>query len=218
MEIMEKERGEIQEKYKWDLSIMYKDDMEWEADFDKVSRDIVSFTQLSGTLGKSAEGLLTVLRKKDEISRVYEKLSSYAMRKNDEDTRCTEGTRLKNKIISLGAEFSEAAAFFEPELMSISDEQIKSFLDKNQDLITYKQYLDNILRFREHTLSIGEEKILASASEILTVPSKTYTVLNNADIKFGKIKDEDGNTVELSKRNYSKYISSQDREVEKNHF
>lgn len=218
MKIMEKERSEIEDKYKWDLSIMYNDSESWEIDFDVLSDRIKTFSKFRGILIINVTNLFEALQEKDQISRMFEKLSSYATRKNDEDTRDTDSTKLKNKIISLGAEFSEIASFFEPELMQLTEDKLQSFFDENKDLGLYNHYLKNILRFKDHTLSPEEEKIIASASEVLAAPSKTFSKLNNADIKFSNIKDEDGNVTELSKGNYSKYIASQNRDVRQSAF
>ena len=218
MEIKRKERSEIKEKYKWDLSVMYKDEKSWQNDFDILEKKIHDFAKFKGTIANGSYSLLLLLKEKDDISIMYEKLISYAMRKSDEDTRDTNSSRLKNKITSLGAEYNVLASFFDPELMQLGEDKIKIFLEDGEDLKVYEQYLMNIMRFKNHTLSLEEEKIIASASEVLACPSRTFTKLNNADIKFGTIKDEEGNLVELSKGNYSKYIASQDRNVRKETF
>lgn len=218
MEIKSKERSEIEEKYKWDLSIMYSSDEKWDEDFQGLSEDVKLFASFANTLGESAKHLLDVMHKRDEMIKIYEKLAGYAMRKSDEDTRNDEGTKLKNKVIMLGSAFSEADAFFEPELLSIGSNKIASFMDEDKDLKLYAQYFDNVFRFKDHTLSPTEEKILATASEVLASPNKTYTMLHNADLKFGSINDEEGNNVELTKGNYARYVSSQDRDVRKEAF
>lgn len=213
-----KERHEIKEKYKWDLSIVYKNNAEWEKDYSAVSKALKGLLRFKGKMSESSDSLLRALKKKDEISRKFEKLASYAIRKSDEDTRNDENAKLKSKIFSLGAEFSEIASFFEPELILIGKGKIKKFINENDNLKVYRHYLDNVLRFKDHTLSVDEERIIASASEMISSPDKIHTILNNADIKFGNIKDEKGNVIELTKGNYGNYISSQDREVRKTTF
>ena len=218
MEIKIKERSEIEEKYKWDLKLMYESTLEWEKDFEILNEKVSKFLNFKGKLLKDSKTLLQALQCKDEIGRLFEKLSSYAVRKSDEDTRDNQSDRLKNKIIALGAEVSESTSFFEPELIKLSEKKKVQFLDENDSLKGYEHYLNNILRFKNHTLSESEERILASASEILESPSRTFSKLNDADIKFGNITLEDGNIVELSKGNYNIYIKSHNREVRKQAF
>jgi oligoendopeptidase F len=218
MEIKEKERYEIDNKYKWDLSIMYKDEQSWEMDYNELDKKIKTFSKFKGILSSNSNNLLDALKEKDNINRVFEKLASYAFRKSDEDTRKANSTRLKSKIVSLGAEFGEISSFFETELIQIGDTKIKTFINENNSIKPYAHYLENILRFKDHTLSLEEEKIIASASEILSSPSNIFTKLNNADIKFTNIIDEKGNVIELSKGNYSIFIASRNREVRKSAF
>ncbi|MFA5407199.1 MAG: oligoendopeptidase F [Bacilli bacterium] len=213
-----KERSEIAEKYKWNLTIMYKDDQAWHRDFEKLAKEIKAFSKFKGIFTVDANTLADALRASDEISRQFEKLASYAMRKSDEDTRNTIGTELKSKITSLGVEFGENASFFEPELIELGWDKIGSYIKTNTTLKVYRHYLANILRYKPHILSLAEEKILASTNEITSTANNVFTKLNNADIKFGDIKDEKGNVIELSKGNYGKYVASQDRAVRKNAF
>jgi oligoendopeptidase F len=215
MEIRARERSEIDEKYKWDLSVVYNSIDKWEEDFNVLENMMENFIHYKGKVLSDSDKLLEVLKTKDEIGRLYQKLSSYAMHRSDEDTRDSASDKIKNKIATLGATFDEESSFFVPELMKLNRNRLSLFLNENDGLKIYSHYLKNILRFKKHTLSIKEEKILASASEILTFPSKTFSKLNDADIKFGNIKDEEGNIVQLSKGNYVKYISSQDRKVRK---
>jgi oligoendopeptidase F len=218
MEIKQKDRNEIEEKYKWDLSIMYSNEAEWEKDFEKLRSDMQDFSKYKGTLGNSSSDLLEALQQKDNINRKYEKLASYAMRKSDEDMRNTNGAKLKNMIFSLGSEFTQISSFFDPELINVGKSKIEQFLDEKEALMTYCHYLENVIRFKEHTLSFEEEQIIANATETLSSPSRIFSVLNNADMKFDSIKDEKNNFVELTSGNYIKYISSQNREVRKNTF
>jgi oligoendopeptidase F len=218
MAIKGKERNEISDKFKWDLSIVYKDETAWEKDFNFVEEKMNQFSNFKGTLLNSSNNLLNALKAHDEIGQIYDRLSSYAVRKNDEDTRDNNSTKLRNRISKLGADFSEMESFFGPELMELDDSKLKSFLDENKKLRLYTHYLEGVMRFKSHTLSSAEEKIIASASESLAAPSQIFSKLNNADIKFGNIKDEEGNTVELTKGNYSKYIASRSRNVRKKAF
>lgn len=218
MEIKIKERSEVEDKYKWDLTIVYKSIEEWEKEFEILKKKAYEFPNFKGKLLNDSTTLLKALQKKDEIGRIFEKLSSYAMRKSDEDTRDNENDRTKNKIISLGVEIDEITSFFEPELIKLTVEQMSKFLDENETLRLYQHYLENVLRFKEHTLSENEERIIASAGQVLTSPSMIFSKLNDADVKFGNITDENGNTVQLSKGNYSTYIRSHDRNVRKQAF
>lgn len=218
MHVTVKERNEIDDAYKWDLTVIYSSIDEWNNDFERLEREIKNFSKYEGKISLGSNTLLESLQMRDKLFLVYERLSSYAMRKSDEDTRNNDNLKLKNKINSLGTEISEITSFFEPEITMIGRNKILSFVNENEDLKVYKHYLETVLRYEKHILSPNEEKIIASASEVISSPSNVYSVLSNADIKFGNIEDENNKSVELTKGNYTKYITSQNREVRKSAF
>jgi Oligoendopeptidase F len=61
---------------------------------------------------------------------------------------------------------------------------------------------------RAHTLSVPEERLLAGASDIFEASEKTYGVLDNADLQFPVVQDEDGNDVKLSQGLYGVLLES----------
>ena len=106
-------------------------------------------------------------------------------------------------------------SFIEPEIISLDEKQLKSFINESEELKTYSHYISDILREKEHILSQREEEILALVSEIAEAPSEIFSMLNNADIKFPTIKDEKGEEVELTKGRYIRFLESNDRRVRK---
>lgn len=216
MQILNKERNEIDNKYKWDLTLVYKNLDDWNNDFSLLKKKIDDFTESKGEFTKNPKKLYSALKLHEEINRLFGKLFTYAIRKSDEDRRISENESIRKQIVSLSTEFNERSSFFVPEIMKLSEKKIREYMEEFNELKLYDFFFKDLFRFKKHTLSKKEEKILASASEILIAPEEIFDKLNDADLKFGIIKDESGNDVELSKGNYSKYISSQDREVRKN--
>ena len=62
------------------------------------------------------------------------------------------------------------------------------------------------------------EELLSQVSDCLDAPDAIHNMLSNADMKFNKIKDENGKEVELTEGNYSSFIKSKDREVRREAF
>lgn len=63
-----------------------------------------------------------------------------------------------------------------------------------------------------------EEKILAQASEIFAAPGQIFSTLNNSDLKFPMIEDEDGKKIEVTHGRYIELMESTDRRVRKDTF
>lgn len=209
-----KKREEIDDKYKWKVDKVYKNIEEFEKDFEEVKKEAVKLQDYSGKL-TNGETILEYLKLDEKISRKVEKLFIYAHLKSDEDTSNPTYQALMSKIDIYMAEFSSYTAFFVPEILSLDDKFIMDEIDRIEELHQYKFLFEDILKEKPHILSKEMEELLASASDCLDAPSAIHNMLTNADMTFGKIKDEDGNEVELSEGNYSSFIRSKDRSVRK---
>lgn len=211
-------RGEISDQYKWDLTKIFVDDNAWEAAFAEVKNEMTELSKFQGTLGDSAEQLLKALKLRDQISEKLGKVYVYSHLKHDEDTTNSTYKGFYDRAVSLYIQFSSITAFYVPEILSIPEEKLQQFIQSNAELQVYKVYLDDLNRQREHTLSAAEEQILAQAGELATAPEDIFGMLNNADIKFPHIIDENGEEVELTKGRFIQFLESKDRRVRKDAF
>ena len=208
-----KQRNEIPEEFKWALDTMYSDSAEWDADLKKVTEMSEAFLSFKGRLGESAGTLLEALRSSDDIGLIVEKLFVFARMKLDEDNRVPEQQAMFDRIIAAASDISARLSFFTPELIELSVETITNFMKEEPGLDLYDHVLKDAMRQKEHVLSDTEEHLLAELGEVLGAPDTVFTMLNDADMKFGEIEDESGNTVALTHGNYIKYMRSYDRKV-----
>lgn len=208
-------RSEIDEKYKWKLEDIYPSDDIWENDFNEIKGLLPKISEFNGKLRESPEAFLECLKLRDKIACLSEKLYTYAKMKRDEDNSNSRYQALTDRAVGLLTEVSAAVSFIEPEIISLDEKQLKSFINESEELKTYSHYISDILREKEHILSQREEEILALVSEIAEAPSEIFSMLNNADIKFPTIRDENGEEVELTKGRYIRFLESNDRRVRK---
>ena len=59
-------------------------------------------------------------------------------------------------------------------------------------LAPYRLLLERILRYKPHTLGRKEERLLAMQTEMAQAAGQIFRQLNDADLKFGAVKDERG--------------------------
>ncbi len=206
-------RNEQKEEYKWRLEDIFPDNKRWEEEFQKLKELIKEVSKYQGKLGESANNLLHTLKLTDEISLLQERLFTYAYMRRDEDTANTTYQALSDKAQKISVEVSGALSFITPEILAIPDNQLASYIESNNELKHYKQAIAEIIRQKEHTLSKEEEQILALTEELAHAPSEIFNMLNNADLKFPTVKDENGEEVELTKSRYSQFMESKDRRV-----
>ena len=212
---MAKQRNEIEEKYTWDLSTIFPTDETFEAELAQVSEEVKKAASLAGHLLDSADSLLTTTEVQLNLMRRIEKLYSYAHMKNDQDTRVAKYQEYQAKGMTLYSDFGQSFAFYEPEFMAITEEQYQAFLAEQPALQQYQHYFDKLLKKKAHILTQREEELLAGAGEIFGAAGETFAILDNADIVFPMVHDEDGNEVQLSHGNYITLVESKNREVRK---
>ncbi|MCY8230542.1 oligoendopeptidase F [Priestia endophytica] len=211
-------RSEIPEKDTWRLEDIFATDKEWEKEFDEVKELIPSVTAYAGKLGESSENLYNALKTQDEVTLRVEKLYAYAHMRYDQDTTNSFYQGLNDRIQNLYTQVASALSFMTPEILAIEEEKISSFLEENEALRLYKHALEEITRQRPHVLSAEEEALLAKAGDVLGASSTTFGMLNNADLEFPTIKDEEGNEVEVTHGRYTRFLESEDRRVREEAF
>ena len=207
------QRNEINEKDTWDLSTIFETDQKWEEELALLTEDTKEAASLEGHLLDSAESLLNITERYLDLSRRLEKLYVYAHMKNDQDTRVAKYQEYYAKAMTLYSQLDQVFSFYEPEFMAITEEQYQNFLAEEPKLQPYKHFFDKLLQNKEHVLSQREEELLAGAGEIFGAASETFAILDNADIVFPFVQDEDGNEVQLSHGVYMRLVESKNREV-----
>ena len=207
------QRNEINEKDTWDLSTIFETDQKWEEELALLTEDTKQAASLEGHLLDSAESLLDITERYLDLSRRLEKLYVYAHMKNDQDTRVAKYQEYYAKAMTLYSQLDQVFSFYEPEFMAITEDQYQNFLTEEPKLQPYKHFFDKLLQNKDHVLSQREEELLAGAGEIFGAASETFAILDNADIVFPFVKDEDGNEVQLSHGVYMRLVESKNREV-----
>ncbi|WP_202078693.1 oligoendopeptidase F [Caldalkalibacillus salinus] len=211
-------RSEMDPKYMWDLTPIFESDDEWEKAFQEVKAYITQCQALQGTLGDSAESLLKGLRLQDQVNMKLLKVYVYAHLKKDEDSTNAKYVAYNDRASSLANDIQNALSFVVPEILSIEEDTITQFLQENEDLTLYRHALDEINRQREHVLSASEESIIARAGEVTSAPSNIFSMINNADMKFPRIKDENGEEQELTHGRYVHFMENNSRRVRQDAF
>lgn len=208
-----RQRSDIEEKYKWQLSHIYNSDDEWRGDLVKIKEMIPRITQYQGRLAESGQTLFECFEHRDNTSILFHKLYIYAFLKLDEDNRNSQYQAMTDEISALSTVFAEAGSYITPEIMSISDERLEQLKTENPNLSLYDHHLDEMRRMRAHILSPEEEKILAMVGNVSRGPSQIFRMIDDADIKFGEVVDEKGERVALTKQRYYDLLESKDRRV-----
>jgi len=211
-------RSEAKLEETWRLEDIFPTDDAWEAAFCQIKDAIPTLQRFQGTLGKSAQNLFEALKAQDEILEPLGKLYSYAHMRSDQDTANATYQSLEARAASLYSEVGAALSYVVPEILSIEEKTIDGYLEELDELKIYRHALNEINIQRPHVLSADKEEMLAQFSDVVSASANTFGMLNNADMKFPTIKDENGNDVELTHGNYILFLESADRDLRKSAF
>lgn len=211
-------RSEVPKELTWDLEKIFSTDEEWEQEAKKLKQDIPKIEEYDGKLADSAQVLYEALKLQDELAMRLGKLFTYAHMRSDEDTTNSFYQEMNSKAENVLTIASSSMSFIVPEILAIDEAKLKEFQAENEKLALYKQTLDEISRQRAHVLSQKEEALLAEASEPLGNASNTFGMLNNADLTFPSIKNEDGEEIDLTQGRFIGFLESKDRKVREEAF
>lgn len=212
------DREEVPTEQTWDLSKIFKTDEAFNEAIEQVTKKIKEMASHKGTLKNGPVAFLQSIESLLDLYRSVETIYVYAHLKNDQDTTNTTYQALYARASALLAQASEAVAWFEPEVLSLPDETIKGYFKEDGALNDYQHFIENILSDRPHVLSADQEALLAGASEIFSASSNTFSVLNNADLTFPVIENEQGEKIQLTHGVYGQLMESVDRNVRKEAF
>ncbi len=211
-------RESIDKKYTWDLENIYNNLSDFEEDFKKLKDMINKMKEYENVMLKSSKDFYETLEFYYMTNRILDKLYSYANLLFDTDTSNNNSQELKSRVTNLYADLSKNSYFVSVNILKLDYSEIEKFYEEEPRLRKYEKILKDEFRYKDHTLSDGEEKLLSSMNKALGNNYDTYELLKDCDLTFDKIKDENGNEILIDNSNYSLYIESRDRRVRKEAF
>jgi len=205
-------RSAVSKRDTWDLESLFPNDEAWEKAFKKWEKQIAGYEQFRGKLGLSAASLAGCLKFDADLDRAGERLGTYAFLKTTEDSADATYQRMKGRFLGVASRAGQEASYIRPEILAIPPKQLNKLLADKQ-LAPWRLAIERLVRFRPHTLSTGEERLLAMQTEMAQTADQTFHQLHDADMKFPVIQDEKGRLIELSHGTYSRFMDSPDRGV-----
>lgn len=211
-------RSEVAEEYTWDLSDMYTDKKIWEAELNEISSIMEEIEKTEGNVTASASRLLNVLEKSALAGQKLELALNYAARLYDQDKKNTKHQAMEQKANALAAEYGSKTSFIVPEILALDETVLEGYYKEQEELELYRIQIEEIQRLKAHSLSAELEKLVAMTSEMSQTAAEVYSILDNADLAFPEILDEDGESVRISHGNFVPLLESPDRRVRKDAF
>ncbi|MFL0553808.1 oligoendopeptidase F [Paenibacillus barengoltzii] len=209
-------RSEVPKEHTWQLQDLFPDQAAWDKSYNDLKALKDKASEFEGKL-TDAQHIKAVFELEDELSLQIERLYVYAHLHHDEDTTNPTYQALVQKAKKLSVEVSEALSFITPEILALPEQELDKLID-DPALADYKFTLQEIKREKAHVLSKTEEALLAQVGNLSQAPQQIFGMINNADMKFPKIKDENGNEVDLTHGSYIQFLENPNREVRERAF
>jgi oligoendopeptidase F len=210
-------RNQVKVEDTWDLMPVFKSPQDWRAAFEKLQAEYPKVAQWKGRVGESAATLRDVLEFEKELDIAAENIRVYAALKCAEDAANAESLARQSQVSGLFTLMGEARAFIAPEIQAIDDPTFKAYL-KSPELREWVIPLTHLRRLKKHTLSPAEERILALSGAALRGFDEASGQLMDVDMKFGMIKDSEGNETELSQSSWMSLLLRPDTDLRRRAF
>jgi len=209
-------RDGIDDKHKWNLVDIYSSDNAWDKDYKRVQGLIEKAKKFAGKLNESPRKLFDCLEIRSELNLSVFQLFQYARLNRDIDNRVSKYQSMTDRAAMLSSLAGAAYSFVEPELLKMSDKQLQKMAGQFPKTDLYDFYIRELIRSRPHIRSEEVEELLAQSAMVVRGAENIFTMLDDADMTYPEVKDEDGNMVKLTKQRYAKILESTNREVRKN--
>ncbi len=210
-------RLEIPASDTWDLTKLFSTEAEYRAIFTRLANSYAQIAEFKGHLGESAQCVFACLEYEKALDLLTERLGHYASLKNAEDSSNNENLARHAELTNLLTKVRETASFISPELQQIPDADFERFI-QDPSLNEWVAYLKKLRRYKPHTLSQSEERLLALSAPAIRGHSETFAQLTNVDMKFGTLEDQDHQLIELSQSTYSSLLHRQNRDLRRKAF
>ncbi len=211
-------RSQVREEDTWNLKDLFETAEDWEKCLAEIKETADKIIAMEGKVGESAANLLQVLNRDDLLSEKLRRAFSYANRLFDQDQTNSTHQGMYQKVQALAAEIGSKSAFVTPEILAISGETLDGYYKDEPGLELYRKEIEEIQRLKDHRLSVEMETLMAMTSQMGQTASGTFSVLNNADLKFPEMEDENGETIRITNGRYIGLVESADRRVRKEAF
>ena len=174
-------RGEIPSKYTWDLSSIFPSWEAWETAFQELDAAIERYRGHEGTLAQGGDRLLQAYKDADHLGQLAYRVWYYAALHYDEDQRDNSVNARRQRVQLLIARWRQATSWFNPELLRIPLETVRTWMTEADELAVYRFAIEDLFRQQAHVLDAAGERLLSLSGRLSTVPSDAYSALSTAD-------------------------------------
>jgi oligoendopeptidase F len=198
----------VKDKYSWNLDDIYKSWDLWDEDFAKLDNLMKEVEKYKGRLNENPDTFIKFLKLQEKADILSYKVYLYPNMKKDLNGNDGVAVDKLQRIMTLFSQYSTATAWVNPEILSIPEDTMKSWIAENEELKPYKFNLLEIYRLQSHVLDSKSEKLISYYNQFQGAPKSIYSELSTTDVKFHEVTFKDGNKLPMTYGNYSKVMAT----------
>ena len=195
-------RSKLDRKFTWNAESVFPSNEAWEKEVNQILEDISTVKGYQGRLAESPSVLLDALTAYDKLVSRAQVALMYAGFSYAVDTTNQQAAGMNSKAQGMYGQVASAVSFLQPEILQIGNTKLDEWMSQSENLALYKHSFDDLFRRQAHVRSAEVEEILGLASDPLSGPYNSTSMLTNADFKFKPIKDSKGRVVDVVQGNY----------------
>ncbi len=211
-------RKDIPSEDKWRLEDIFPTDEAFKTSLSNVDKKLADLATYEGQLTQNSSDLLTFLKAQDDFWVEINKLYVYAHMRLHEDGNQSFYQDLSQKSEMFSIKASSTMAFVQPELSTLTPEQLETFYTQTPALLHYKRYFDELMRQKAHILDPATEALLAEVGNLAGTAQNTFAMLSNVDLKFPMVHNAEGETIPLTHATYIPLMENNKRKVRQEAF
>jgi oligoendopeptidase F len=174
-------RHELDVKFTWDMTNLFKKEELYLEAFDLVEKDINLFCEKYENKLNSKEQINEALTTFQDIQARLSRIGSYSYLQVTTDSVLEENQMRHGKAMIRIQDISSKMAFLSNELKQISDELLLETAALNEN---NQYYLKDIINEKKHMLIPEVDKALVALNPVLNAPYMNYNRFKLADMKF----------------------------------
>jgi oligoendopeptidase F len=180
----------VPSELRWRLEELYPSPEAVTEELRAVEEMVPSMEGFRGRLQSGAAVLRDCLALRDRLHQAAAKLVWYTANQVSSNMDDRDHRVLRGRASALMSKVRAALSFIEPELLSLTEERLASFLRDEPALGTYRFYLMDLAAQRPHRLGVEAEKAVATLSGLGETPYRVWRAVTGMDARFDRIERE----------------------------
>ena len=203
-----RQRDGIPDRYKWNLADIFESWVVWDTAYAQLEKGIERYAALRGTLAQGPSRLLEAFRLSEDLGQLAYRVWYYPSLQYDQDQRDNTINARRQQVQILFARWKQAESWFNPELLQIPLDTVRSWMDREEPLRLYRFAIEDLYRQQEHVLDEAGERLMSLASRLASAPNDAYWALSTADAKFPTITLSDGESITVTYGQYRAILAT----------